>query len=88
MRWCWRHASTRAIAPPLPIRVNAVLPGGVHTDINRAHWEGEPERAPGLPVNRIGQPLDMARAVCYLASNDAAWVTGVLLPVDGGTLIT
>lgn len=72
---------------PLGIRVNAVLPGGVHTDINRHQWEGQPQHAPGLPINRLGQPLDMARAVCYLASNDAAWVTGALLPVDGGTLI-
>lgn len=69
------------------IRVNAVLPGGVHTDINRQHWEGRPEVAPGLPVNRTGQPRDMARAVCYLASDDAAWVTGVLLPVDGGRTV-
>lgn len=69
------------------IRVNAVLPGGVHTDINRQHWEGRPATAPGLPVNRIGEPWDMARAVCYLASEDAAWLTGVLLPVDGGLTV-
>lgn len=69
------------------IRVNAVLPGGVHTDINRHHWEGRPATPPGLPVNRTGQPWDMARAVCYLASDDAAWLTGVLLPVDGGLTV-
>lgn len=73
---------------PLGIRVNAVLPGGVHTDINRAQWEGKPETPPGLPIDRVGLPVDIARAVCYLASDDAAWVTGTLLPIDGGTTVT
>ncbi len=84
------NALTAALAValgPQGIRVNAVLPGGVHTDINRQFWEGHPERSPGLPVDRVGQPLDIARAVCYLASDDASWVTGALLPVDGGRLV-
>ena len=72
---------------PSNIRVNAVLPGGVPTDINREHWEGKPQQPPGLPINRAGAPADIAGAVCYLASDDAAWVTGVLLPVDGGVTI-
>jgi NAD(P)-dependent dehydrogenase (short-subunit alcohol dehydrogenase family) len=42
---------------------------------------------PGLPVNRAGQSWDIACAVCYLAADDAAWVTGALLPVDGGLLV-
>ncbi len=69
---------------PANIRVNAVLPGGVPTDINRQFWEGAPPAPPGLPIDRAGSPTDIARAVCYLASEDAAWVTGTLLPVDGG----
>ena len=72
---------------PHNIRVNAVLPGGVPTDINREHWEGKPQEPPGLPINRAGAPADIAGAVCYLASDDASWVTGVLLPVDGGITI-
>lgn len=71
---------------PHNIRVNAVLPGGVPTDINRDRWSS-PETPPGLPVNRAGAPWDIARAVCYLASDDASWVTGVLLPVDGGLTV-
>ncbi|MGH2558933.1 MAG: SDR family NAD(P)-dependent oxidoreductase [Thermomicrobiales bacterium] len=84
------NAMTAAMAVALGehhIRVNAVLPGGVPTDINRHHWEDRPWTNPGLPINRPGQPWDIARAVCYLASDDAAWLTGVLLPVDGGLTV-
>lgn len=73
---------------PMNIRVNAVLPSGVRTDINREQWEGKPETPPGLPVNRLAQPLDIAQAVCFLASNEASLITGVLLPVDGGALVS
>ncbi len=76
---------------PEGIRVNAVLPAGVPTEMNRPHgvaldeWERVGERlSPGSPVDRFGRPEDVAAAVCYLASGDAGWVTGVLLPVDGG----
>jgi NAD(P)-dependent dehydrogenase (short-subunit alcohol dehydrogenase family) len=83
--------SSMAIAlGPHNIRVNAVLPGGVHTDINRQHWQGQPQGsqgATGLSIDRPGTPWDIARAVCYLASDDAAWVTGAMLPVDGGLLV-
>jgi len=84
------NAMTSAMAVALGehnIRVNAVLPGGVPTDINRHQWEGQPAARPGLPVDRPGTPWDIARAVCYLASDDAAWVTGTLLPVDGGLTV-
>lgn len=85
------NALTAAMAValgPLGIRVNAVLPGGVPTDINRHQWEGRENQAPGLPINRRGTPNDMARAVCYLASDDASYLTGVLLPVDGGGTVS
>ncbi len=85
------NAMTAAMAValgPHGIRVNAVLPGGVPTDINRHQWEGRSDEVPGLPVNRIGRPMDIARAVCYLASDDAEWVTGALLPVDGGVTVS
>lgn len=72
---------------PMGIRVNAVLPGGVPTDINRHQWEGRENVSTGLPIDRRGTPLDMGRAVCYLASDDAAYLTGVLLPVDGGVTV-
>jgi 3-oxoacyl-[acyl-carrier protein] reductase len=37
-----------------------------------------------LPLNRIGQPVDVANAVLYLASDEANWITGTILNVDGG----
>jgi NAD(P)-dependent dehydrogenase (short-subunit alcohol dehydrogenase family) len=40
-----------------------------------------------IPLNRIGKPEEMARAVLYLTSDDASYVTGVVLPVDGGILL-
>lgn len=38
------------------------------------------------PIGRIGEPIDCAKAVAYLASQDAAFISGALLPVDGGSL--
>lgn len=81
--------SSMAVAlGPYNIRVNAVLPGGVPTDINKEQRKNQdPNRKPGLPINRPGSPADIAGAVAYLASDEAAWVTGVMLPVDGGVSI-
>ncbi|MFR9673489.1 SDR family NAD(P)-dependent oxidoreductase [Streptomyces sp. TR06-5] len=68
------------------VRVNLVAPGTVATDV----WEGREdalERAAGeYPLGRVGRPDDIAAAVAFLASRDAAWITGVTLPVDGGLL--
>lgn len=48
-------------------------------------WEpGEAELAAGLPLGRIGEPSDIARAVLWLASDQAEWITGAELLVDGG----
>ncbi|HEY6740803.1 MAG TPA: SDR family NAD(P)-dependent oxidoreductase [Lapillicoccus sp.] len=71
---------------PDGVRVNAIAPGTVRTRV----WDGQPGGAdrmtPLYPLGRVGEPGDIAAAVAYLASSDAAWVTGVLLPVDGGLL--
>lgn len=68
------------------VRVNAVLPGTTATRV----WHdqaGGAARMQGLYLlDRVGQPEDVAAAVAYLASDDAAWVTGHALPVDGGLL--
>lgn len=68
------------------MRVNLVEPGTVHTE----GWAGREdvlERAAKLyPMGRVGRPEDIAAAVAFLASRDAAWITGVALPVDGGIL--
>jgi 3-oxoacyl-[acyl-carrier protein] reductase len=51
-------------------------------------WEpGEEQLAAGLPLGRIGEPDDVARAVVWLASDAAEWVTGADLLVDGGTRV-
>jgi NAD(P)-dependent dehydrogenase (short-subunit alcohol dehydrogenase family) len=71
---------------PYRIRVNAVAPGWCNTAMNKA--AGDPatatERLRLIPLNRIGEPEDMADAVLFLASPRAAYVTGQTVTVDGG----
>lgn len=69
------------------VRVNAVAPAVVRTQFARALYEGrEDEAADAYPLGRLGDPDDVAGAVAYLASPDAAWVTGQTLVVDGGLM--
>jgi glucose 1-dehydrogenase len=69
------------------IRVNSVCPGAIRTPINTEAWE-TPQAYDRLmqliPYGRIGEPGDVARAVAWLASDDADYVNGVSLFVDGG----
>ncbi|NNC12284.1 SDR family oxidoreductase [Planctomonas sp. JC2975] len=70
---------------PAGVRINVVAPGTVRTRV----WEGQggPDRlAPLYPLGRVGEPADIASAIAFLASDDASWITGVTLPVDGGSL--
>ncbi|GAB3163438.1 SDR family NAD(P)-dependent oxidoreductase [Myceligenerans halotolerans] len=71
---------------PAGIRFNVVAPGTVRTRV----WDsqdGALERlAPLYPLRRVGEPEDIAAAIAFLVSDDAAWITGVTLPVDGGIL--
>jgi len=70
---------------PFGIRVNAILPGLVRTPmVAYVVEEREEELAAGLPLGRIGEPLDIAGAAVFLASDDAAWISGTDLVVDGG----
>ncbi|MGW7378058.1 SDR family oxidoreductase [Streptomyces sp. NPDC054794] len=81
---------TRQLAGELAprVRVNSVSPGLVRTELARFVWErGEEEVAAGLPLGRIGEPEDVARAVLWLVSDAADWVTGADLLVDGGTRV-
>lgn len=67
------------------VRVNAVAPAVVRTRFGGPLFEGKEEDvAAGYPMARLGEPDDVAAAVAYLASDDAAWVTGQVLTVDGG----
>jgi NAD(P)-dependent dehydrogenase (short-subunit alcohol dehydrogenase family) len=69
------------------IRVNAVAPGVVKTRLSGSLWQGiEEQAAAGHPLARLGDPADIARAIVFLASNASSWITGVVLPVDGGVL--
>ncbi|CAL9321575.1 SDR family NAD(P)-dependent oxidoreductase [Streptomyces griseoincarnatus] len=71
-------------AGPRGVRVNLVAPGTVRT---RA-WDGRDDDLAAVsqvyPLRRIGEPEDIAAAVTFLASRDAAWITGTTLTVDGG----
>jgi NAD(P)-dependent dehydrogenase (short-subunit alcohol dehydrogenase family) len=82
---------TRQLAIELAptVRVNAVAPAVVKTEFARMLYEGhEVELAKRYPMGRLGVPEDVAGAVAYLASPDAAWVTGQTLVLDGGLLQT
>ena len=81
---------TRTLAAELSpgVRVNAVAPGLVKTDMARALWEPQEARmAKGVPLGRLGEPEDIASAALFLASDAASWITGHTLIVDGGMLL-
>jgi NAD(P)-dependent dehydrogenase (short-subunit alcohol dehydrogenase family) len=71
-------------AGPRGVRVNLVAPGTVRT----AAWAGRDDDLDAVarlyPLERVGEPEDIAAAVAFLASSDAAWITGTTLCVDGG----
>ena len=70
------------------VRVNAVAPAVVKTRFATALYEGrEEEVAAAYPLGRLGVPDDVAGAVAFLAGDDAAWITGQTLVVDGGVLL-
>jgi glucose 1-dehydrogenase len=72
---------------PYRIRVNSISPGAIRTPINRPAWE-TPEAYSQLltliPYKRIGEPEDVARAAVWLVSDEADYITGTSLYVDGG----
>jgi len=69
------------------VRVNALAPGLVRTDFARALWEAAGDAvARRLPLRRLGEPDDIAKAALFLASDAASWMTGHVLVVDGGAL--
>ncbi|MBJ3776802.1 SDR family NAD(P)-dependent oxidoreductase [Acuticoccus mangrovi] len=84
------QSMTRAMAlalGPHGIRVNAVAPGTVVTEMVRERFEDPVRRARALdrtPLGRLGEPGDVAGAVLFLASDNAAYVTGATLFIDGG----
>lgn len=81
---------TKSLAKDLApaVRVNAICPGLVKTDMARALWESnEDQVAQMVPMQRLGEPSDIASAALFLASDAASWITGTALVVDGGMLL-
>lgn len=74
------------------VRVNAVAPGTIKTDRVMRLWDepGGPEYLESIkrqhPIGRLGEPEEVAHAIVFLASDEASFITGVILPVDGGYL--
>ena len=70
------------------IRVNAVAPAVVKTKFATALYEGREEQvAAAYPLKRLGEPEDIGSAVAFLLSDDASWITGQLVVVDGGVTL-
>lgn len=90
-----RHALTKNLAVelgPWNIRINCVAPAVVETPVYEAFLPKEAiaETLSGFagihPIGRIGQPDDVARLIAFLAGDHAAWITGTIIPVDGGVM--
>ncbi|MDX8380458.1 MAG: SDR family oxidoreductase [Gallionella sp.] len=81
---------TKSIAQevaPFRIRVNSICPGAIRTPINQSAWdtpEAHDELMKLIPYKRIGEPEDIGRAVVWLASDDADYINGISLFIDGG----
>ncbi len=75
---------------PYRIRVNSISPGAIRTPINTTAWE-TPEAYQALmkliPYNRIGETLDIGRAAVWLASDQADYITGTSIYIDGGMML-
>lgn len=85
------HGLTRTLAQELArysINVNCIIPGGIETPMSREHVGvlSEERIKQLIPLGRIGQPEDIARAALFLASDDASFITGTSLLVDGGEM--
>lgn len=72
---------------PQGIRCNCVCPGLIRTEMTQSMFDDPEfvkENLPTYPLGRFGEVEDVANACLYLASDEASWITGVVLPVDGG----
>lgn len=70
------------------VRVNAIAPGLVKTHLARALWEGNEEAiSKFMPLGRLGEPEDIAKAAVFLAGSASSWMTGQTLVVDGGSIV-
>ena len=84
----WLKTLAREIGPDY-ITVNTIAPGRIDTERLQALYGPEGPSAEVLaqiPARRVGTPAEIAATVCFLASNQAAYVSGAIVPVDGGLL--
>jgi 3-oxoacyl-[acyl-carrier protein] reductase len=82
-------ALTRSMAQewgPHGIRVNAVAPGLIEVDGHRVAPDYKKSFLPMIPLGRLGEPRNIAEAVAFLVSDAADFITGIVMPVDGGFL--
>ena len=82
------NALTKVLAKEVAgrgVRVNCIAPGIVRSEMGERllRFHGDAILA-GVPLGRAGEPWDIGRAAVFLASDDAAWITGKILRVDGG----
>jgi len=81
---------TRQLAGELgpAVRVNGIAPGLVKTEMSRALWDGREEAiAARMPLRRLGVVSDIANAAVFLSSNQASWITGHTIVIDGGSMV-
>jgi NAD(P)-dependent dehydrogenase (short-subunit alcohol dehydrogenase family) len=76
---------------PVGIRVNCLAPGFIKTDMSASALDNDAERKHRVlqrtPAGKLGMPEEVARAALFLVSDDASYITGAVLPVDGGNAI-
>jgi 3-oxoacyl-[acyl-carrier protein] reductase len=83
----WAKTLSRELAPQ-GITVNSIAPGRIDTERIREVWPDGPTEADlaTIPMRRLGRPREVGDVVCFLASDRASYVTGTLIPVDGGMI--
>jgi NAD(P)-dependent dehydrogenase (short-subunit alcohol dehydrogenase family) len=77
---------------PLGVRVNAICPGHIVTErMQQRKWDHNPDLLPFFerqyPIRRTGRPEDIANGICFLCSDEASFITGHALVIDGGLTI-